>query len=120
MTYTPQDFSDFSMIDIFRMEVETQVTILNDNLLAVESQDQTDLVGIAPKLEALMRSAHSMKGAARIVGLDLAVKVAHAMEDCFVAAQTGQVKLESQAIDILLRGIDWYDQLRLRLVLSLF
>ena len=32
-----------------------------------------------------MRAAHSLKGAARIVGLDAAVRVAHAMEDCFVA-----------------------------------
>ncbi|MEM9217301.1 MAG: hybrid sensor histidine kinase/response regulator [Cyanobacteria bacterium P01_F01_bin.150] len=112
MTYTPQDFSDFSMLDIFRMEVETQVTILNDNLLAVEVQGHSNFAGVAPKLEALMRAAHSIKGAARIVGLDLAVKVAHVMEDCFVAAQTGQVCLDSQNIDILLRGIDWYDQLR--------
>ena len=36
-----------------------------------------------------MRAAHSLKGAARIVGLDAGVGVAHAMEDCFVAAQTG-------------------------------
>ena len=36
-----------------------------------------------------MRAAHSLKGAARIVGLDVGVRVAHAMEDCFVAAQRG-------------------------------
>ena len=37
-----------------------------------------------------MRAAHSLKGAARIVGLDAAVRVAHAMEDCLVAAQKGR------------------------------
>ena len=36
-----------------------------------------------------MRAAHSLKGAARIVGLTVGVRVAHAMEDCFVAAQQG-------------------------------
>lgn len=114
MTYTPQDFSNFSMLDIFRMEVETHVVLLNDNLLAVESQSaisyQSDVVAL--KLEALMRAAHSIKGAARIVGLDLAVQVAHTMEDCFVAAQTGKIHLNSQNIDVLLEGVDWYTQLK--------
>ncbi len=112
MTYTPQDFSNFSMLDIFRMEVETQVTLLNDNLLAVESQSAVDPNIVTSKLETLMRAAHSVKGAARIVGLDFAVKVAHAMEDCFVAAQTGKILLDTESIDILLAGVDWYDQLR--------
>ena len=44
-------------------------------------------VNRAWNLEALMRAAHSVKGAARIVGLEEAVQVAHVMEDCFVAAQ---------------------------------
>ncbi|MEM9265121.1 MAG: hybrid sensor histidine kinase/response regulator [Cyanobacteria bacterium P01_F01_bin.13] len=109
---TPQDFSDFSMLDIFRMEVETQVTLLNDTLLAVESQTETNSDVDASKLEALMRAAHSIKGAARIVGLDLAVNVAHVMEDCFVAAQSGKIRLGTHNIDTLLEGVDWYDQLK--------
>ena len=40
-----------------------------------------------------MRAAHSLKGAARIVGLASASSVAHAMEDCFVAAQRGALTL---------------------------
>jgi len=62
--------------------------------------------GATDQLEALMRAAHSIKGGARIVGLDAAVKVAHAMEDCFVAAQKGAVLLGSEQIDILLRIVD--------------
>ena len=54
-----------------------------------------------------MRTAHSLKGAARVVGLDAAVRVAHAMEDCLVAAQKGKVVLSSSAIDVLLRGVDF-------------
>ena len=53
-----------------------------------------------------MRAAHSLKGAARIVGLDAAVRVAHAMEDCFVAAQKGKVVLQPEHVDILLKGVD--------------
>ena len=45
------------------------------------------------QLESLMRAAHSIKGAAKIVGFDAAVQVSHHLEDCFVAAQRGQITL---------------------------
>ena len=90
------------MLDLFRMEVEGQVEILNNNLLVLESNPHA-----ATELEAMMRAAHSIKGAARIVQLDAAVKVAHVMEDCFVAAQTGEIVLDSaDQIDVLLQGVD--------------
>src|SRR5439155_1618715 len=41
-----------------------------------------------------------------IVNLHPAVSVAHAMEDCFVAAQNGKVVLRQAEIDALLRGVD--------------
>ena len=37
---TDQDLSDFSMLDLFRMEVETQAAILSENLLALETQQE--------------------------------------------------------------------------------
>jgi len=96
-----QDLSGFSMLDLFRQETETQAAILNEGLLVIE-QDPTD----QQRLEALMRAAHSLKGAARIVGLDAAVKVAHSMEDCFVAAQKGEIVLQPESMDILLTAVD--------------
>ena len=93
--------TDPAMLDLFQAEVETHVAVLNDGLLALENNP-----GATDQLEALMRAAHSIKGGARIVGLDAAVKVAHAMEDCFVAAQKGAVSLGSEQIDILLRIVD--------------
>ena len=80
------DLSQFSMLDLFRVEAETQALVLTSGLLALE-RDPT----LADQLEACMRAAHSLKGAARIVGLAVGVRVAHAMEDCFVAAQQGQL-----------------------------
>ncbi len=96
-----QDLSNFSMMDLFRTEAESQVAILNDGLLALE-QDAT----AASRLEALMRAAHSLKGAARIVGIDPLVQLAHAMEDCFVAAQKGQITIGPEQADVLLAGVD--------------
>ncbi|NEL40541.1 MAG: hybrid sensor histidine kinase/response regulator, partial [Xanthomonas perforans] len=60
----------------------------------------------AGSLEACMRAAHSLKGAARIVGLDAGVKVAHVMEDCLVEAQEGRLLLSPEHIDALLQGAD--------------
>ena len=58
-----------------------------------------------------MRAAHSFKGAARIVNLQTAVRVAHAMEDCFALAQQGKLALRQPEIDLLFRGIDLLGQI---------
>lgn len=96
-----EDYSQFSMYELFRLEVENQAQVLTEGLLALE-RDAT----AAAQLEACMRAAHSLKGAARIVGLDAGVSVAHAMEDCFVAAQQGRLVLGQKHIDRLLQGVD--------------
>jgi two-component system, chemotaxis family, sensor histidine kinase and response regulator WspE len=93
--------ADSSMVDLFRLEVETQVGIMNDALLALEGNPQS-----AQALESLMRAAHSIKGSARIVALETVVGLAHVMEDCFVAAQNKTITLSSAQVDILLQGVD--------------
>ena len=98
--------SDPIMLDLFQTEVETYVAVLNDGLLALENDP-----GATDQLDALMRAAHSIKGGARVMGLDVAVRVAHVMEDCFVAAQKGEVSLGSDQIDILLQIVDLLTQL---------
>jgi two-component system, chemotaxis family, sensor histidine kinase and response regulator WspE len=94
------------MMELFRMEAESQTATLSAGLVALEGAAAT-----AEIIEPLMRAAHSLKGAARIVGLDAAVRVAHAMEDGFVAAQKGKVVLEPKHVDIMLQGVDLLVQL---------
>ena len=93
--------SDDSMLELFRQETETQVAILTQGLLILEANPQSDQA-----LEALMRGAHSIKGAARIVSLDAVTNLAHLMENCFVAAQNQIVTLGSDQIDVLLQCVD--------------
>jgi two-component system sensor histidine kinase and response regulator WspE len=95
------DLSGFSLIELFRMEAESHTATLSAGLVALEGAS-----AVSTTIEPLMRAAHSLKGAARIVGLDSAVRVAHAMEDSFVAAQKGKVILEPEHVDVLLRGVD--------------
>jgi two-component system, chemotaxis family, sensor histidine kinase and response regulator WspE len=95
------DPTTLSMLDLFRIEAENQTAILTSGLLELERGPA------APRpLETLMRAAHSFKGAARIVNLAAAVRVAHALEDCFALAQRGELALRQPEIDLLFRGID--------------
>ncbi len=96
-----RDLSQMSMHELFRLDAESQIQALTGGLLALERNATA-----ADQLEICMRSAHSLKGAARIIGLDVGVKVTHAMEDCFVAAQLGTFTLRQTHIDVLLRGVD--------------
>jgi two-component system, chemotaxis family, sensor kinase CheA len=99
MTHKPPP--DPALLDLFRAELETHLATLSAGVLSLEG------VSSDPKnLESLMRAAHSIKGAAKIVGFDAAVQVSHQMEDCFVAAQRGQIALTSDSVDVLLRGVD--------------
>jgi two-component system sensor histidine kinase and response regulator WspE len=98
---TPRDLEDLSMEELFRLEAETHTGALTGGLLALERGG-----GTPAQLEELMRAAHSLKGAARIMGHEAAVEVAHVMEDCFVAAQEGELQLGAAEVDVLLGGVD--------------
>lgn len=97
----PDQLRDASLLELFALEAQSQAEVLNAGLLALERDPAA-----AEQLEACMRAAHSLKGAARIVGLDGGVRVAHVMEDCLVAAQRGALLLRPVHIDTLLHGTD--------------
>ncbi|WP_447890034.1 response regulator [Pseudomonas hormoni] len=98
---TPEQMRDASLLELFSLEAEAQTQVLSAGLLALE-RDPTQAV----HLESCMRAAHSLKGAARIVGVDAGVSVAHVMEDCLVSAQEGRLYLRPEHIDALLQGTD--------------
>ena len=89
------------MMDLFRSEVESHSELLSNSLLSLE-RDPSD----TSVYDSMMRSAHSIKGAARIVRVDAAVEVSHVMEDCFVAAQRGELQIKPSDFDLLLRSVD--------------
>ena len=104
-----EDLSRYSMLELFKVEAENQTAVLTSGLLELERAP-----GTTGHFEPLMRAAHSIKGAARIVNLQAAVRVAHAMEDCFAAAQRGGLRVGRAEIDVLLRGVDLLVQLSKR------
>ena len=96
------DLSGFSMLELFRLEAESKTAIPSTGILAVEETQRSP-----ETIEAMMRAAHSLKGAARIVGLEPAVHVAHALEDCFVLAGKGEFQVGPEHVDVLLAGVDF-------------
>ncbi|MHA6128776.1 response regulator [Pseudomonas fluorescens group sp. PF-1] len=98
---TPEQMRDTSLLELFSLEAEAQTQVLSAGLLALERNPTQ-----ADQLESCMRAAHSLKGAARIVGVDAGVSVAHVMEDCLVSAQEGRLLLRPEHIDALLQGTD--------------
>ena len=93
--------SDLTLFDLFRSEMETLGAALTNGLLDLED-DAAD----ARALETLARTAHSIKGGAKIAELEDAVRLAHAMEDVFKAVEEGRIALTPSDIDRLLVAAD--------------
>ena len=92
---------DATLLELFRNEAEAQIAIISQGLLGLEANP-----GDLSDAEALMRAAHSLKGAARMLKLDALVALTHAMEDVFVAAQGGSIVIEGDVVDLLLAATD--------------
>ncbi len=88
------------IIELFRNELERHSETLDRGLIEAENNNSQSTI------EPLMRAAHSIKGAARIVGIMEAVELAHAMEDLLSLAMNGKIMLNSLMIDLLLNAND--------------
>jgi two-component system sensor histidine kinase and response regulator WspE len=95
------DAANSSMMDLFREEVRIHAASLSTGLLELEKDPAN-----SQRVEPLMRAAHSIKGAARIIGIEPAVRLAHALEDAMVAAQHGRIRPSAADIDLCLRAAD--------------
>ena len=102
--------TDPALISLFCNEVRMQLEVLNPNVLRLEAE------GFRPDiLAALMRAAHSLKGAGRMVHIDLAVCLAHELENYFVVIQKTQDRPDAIGCDILFQSLDALDAIATRL-----
>jgi two-component system sensor histidine kinase and response regulator WspE len=92
---------DSALLELFREEVSSHVQAFSSGLLELEKAPADP-----GRIEPLMRAAHSIKGAARVVQLEPAVRIAHLAEDCLVEAQRGARTLSADDIDLLLAAAD--------------
>lgn len=88
-------------VEIFAREAEEHLQLLRQSLLGMEKTGAGD-----EQLNQLLRSAHTLKGSAKMVDLLELSNVAHRMEDLFKELQAGQRALTPGLVDLLLVATD--------------
>ena len=89
------------LLTTFLGELEEQVGVMNQELLALEAApDQRD------RLHAVFRIAHTLKGAARAAGVPLVERVCHALESVLADARDGKRTLGAPEFALLFSAAD--------------
>ena len=88
---------DPELVATFRAEVDERLASLCEGLLRLEQHP-------SPKqlVASLFRDAHTVKGSARMLGLDGVVEVAHRSEDLLGALRDGRLAARKDLVDVLL------------------
>ncbi|WP_419571471.1 hybrid sensor histidine kinase/response regulator [Rheinheimera sp.] len=92
-------FQNASLLELFLLEAQAQTQLLDQGLIRLSTHPASPA-----ELESCMRAAHSIKGAARLVGVNPAADLAHEMEELLVLAMRGQVLLSPQQTQLLMQG----------------
>ena len=92
---------DPELLATFRAEVEERLASLQEGLLALETHSAPrQLIG------GLFRDAHTVKGSARMLGLNGVLRVSHSMEDLLGALRDGRFDVRTDLVDLLLTSCD--------------
>src|SRR5436309_15672350 len=92
---------DPELLATFRAEVEERVASLQAGLLALETHPSPRQL-----VTGLFRDAHTVKGSARMLGLEGVLQVAHACEDLLGALRDGRIGVRRDIVDLLLASGD--------------
>ncbi len=104
MDFLPEEFEE--ILNIFRGETEEIIQKLNNNLLQLEnSPDNKEL------LVYLFRDAHSLKGAARMIGFNNIQRLAHKTEDVLGLAKENKIVINREISDALYKAMDLLSEL---------
>lgn len=89
--------NDPELVATFRAEVDERLASLCAGLLLLEDHR-------APRqlVTSLFRDVHTVKGSARMLGLDSVVSVAHRAEDLLGALRDGRMPVRRELVDVLL------------------
>ncbi len=96
------DPQDNELLNIFWVEVGDYLQKLNSLLLQTEASSTAN----PEALREMNRYAHSMKGAARAVGIGVIESLSHYMEDIFGAALKSRLELTPTTCDLLYDSLD--------------
>lgn len=98
------DFQDEELkeiLNIFRTESEEIVGRLNNTLLELEKvPSNKDL------MLQILRDAHSLKGAARMIGFNTVQDIAHRIEDIVELAKEDSLAFSHNTVDVIYKSVD--------------
>jgi two-component system, chemotaxis family, sensor kinase CheA len=92
------------LLTIFRDETKEHLAAISDGLLALEKAVEPEIR--KKVLESVFREAHSLKGAARSVGMNGIESLSHALEGVFAAIKRREVATTPALFDLLHRAAD--------------
>ena len=104
MDFLPEEFEE--ILNIFRSETEEIIQKMNNNLLQLETSPNNKEL-----LVYLFRDAHSLKGAARMIGFNNIQRLAHKAEDVLGMAKENKIVINREIIDALYRSTDLLSEL---------
>ena len=88
-------------LEIFIDETKEHLQNLNEQLLILESEPENENT-----INEIFRAAHSLKGMAGTMGYKRMQKLTHNMENVFSEIRNGKMKVKSELVDVLFRGLD--------------
>lgn len=88
-------------LDTFLQEGREAITELNNALLEIEAEPDS-----AETMDALFRTAHTLKGNFDAMGFDDARDLAHALEDLLDEVREGTIEPTGDVIDMAFEGVD--------------
>ncbi|MHB8835878.1 MAG: hybrid sensor histidine kinase/response regulator [Candidatus Methylomirabilia bacterium] len=99
MSYQPDELQE--ILSIYKAETEEHLQRLNAGLLRLEKSPRR-----TETLEEIFREAHSLKGAARMIGFEAVEKIAHGLEDLFSLARKGELDFDHKVFDVIFAALD--------------
>ncbi len=99
MDFLPEENEE--ILNIFREETEEIIQKLNNNLLQLENTPNDK-----DKLVYMFRDAHSLKGAARMIGFNNIQRLAHKIEDLLGLAKENKLVINREISDVLYKATD--------------
>jgi len=94
---------DLSLANEFIVESKEHLATIEDDLLALERQQDAPERSLVDKL---FRAMHSIKGGAGFIGLKNVNNLAHRMETLLSLVRSGNIKATQPIVEVLLKGSD--------------
>lgn len=102
---------DQELCQLFRAESQERLQKLDNGLLQLEQEPANTVL-----IEELLREAHSLKGAARMLGLSELQELAHHLEESFSDAHKGKLPLTPESVKRQFSKLDRMRQLSIEAV----